>query len=561
MVMEFVAGETLEQRIRRDAPLPPREVRDIGGAILDALAHAHAAGIIHRDVKPANVVLRGEAGEPVLMDFGVAHMAGADLTRAGEILGTPAFLAPEQLHETTIDHRADLFAVGVLLQLALTGQRPFDGTVPAIMHAICFGEPAKLPANLAAFAPLLERALAKDPDDRFPDAASFARALRMVVVPGTMTDDDVTMLRPPPVPATAAEIAAMLDRAGKLGVEARLLSVFDDALRRIPPEEQAETARICGGPGLHALLDLLLRTAPLPGQKPERIGHWADGLELLRIILPTAMTGPRAEAARAAGAEFTYRLAAGVLAYGSDVAAQLAASQDGEKPVAPDVGLHALMLLRVDSIAFGLGTLGATRERRMVEAMGRVIAGQVLRRAAASMLRYVRTRDEMAHFDVAGLLVGVEDLIALAARLGTDAAAGIRSPDAVAVRSLEALEIFLEALTGLIAASAGDLDAALADARADGEDEAIGAFIGNLKQVVLIHRFCLGLEADAFQTRLAQATQSIYGLCLRLAEVLLAEPPQARIAALYEMSVALGWRALSARLLAHMRGVVVPAGD
>jgi serine/threonine protein kinase len=105
IVMELVKGEALSSRIKRERKLPPSEVRRIGAALLEALGAAHAAGIVHRDVKPANVLL-GEKGEVKLSDFGVAFFGDSSLTMPGTRIGTPAYMAPEQLRARHVDARA-----------------------------------------------------------------------------------------------------------------------------------------------------------------------------------------------------------------------------------------------------------------------------------------------------------------------------------------------------------------------------------------------------------------------------------------------------------------------
>ena len=167
-VMDLLEGETLAARIRRGA-LPPGEVAQVGDDLLSALEVVHARGVVHRDIKPSNVFC--EAGRAVLSDFGVATSASAEaepLTGSGALVGTPAYMAPEQLAGGEVTEKTDVYAVGLVLYEALTARRFVPGS--AREGAAWHGVPR-------AVAPVLARALALAPADRWPGAAAFRRAL------------------------------------------------------------------------------------------------------------------------------------------------------------------------------------------------------------------------------------------------------------------------------------------------------------------------------------------------------------------------------------------------
>jgi len=171
IVMEMVRGESLAARIWREKKLPVDQVRKIGAVILDALAAAHAAGIVHRDVKPANVLL-GENGEIKLADFGVAYFLDSEVTLPGTRVGTPAYMAPEQLRGKTVDARADVYSAGITLFEAATGERPSDDepeTEPFATFLAATGD--------RVLARAIRRAIRERPNDRFPDAQAFRAAL------------------------------------------------------------------------------------------------------------------------------------------------------------------------------------------------------------------------------------------------------------------------------------------------------------------------------------------------------------------------------------------------
>jgi eukaryotic-like serine/threonine-protein kinase len=179
LVMELVEGRPLSDLIRGQA-LAPDAVRAIVQQTADALAVAHRAGIVHRDVKPANLLVT-PAGEVKITDFGIARAAdGLALTQTGQLVGTPQYLSPEQVDGQSATPASDVYALGVVLYECLTGGRPFTGETPVATALAHLRQPipelpADVPADLRA---VCERALAKDPAERYADAGELAAALR-----------------------------------------------------------------------------------------------------------------------------------------------------------------------------------------------------------------------------------------------------------------------------------------------------------------------------------------------------------------------------------------------
>jgi serine/threonine protein kinase len=183
LVMHYVAGESLQQRLDRAGPLPVEEVVRVGLEAASGLAAAHARGLIHRDVKPANLLLEGDLARVKVTDFGLARMADdAGLTQAGMVAGTPEYMAPEQARGEAVDHRADQYGLGAALYACCTGRPPFPGDAPvAVLRQVSEKEPASVrtlnpgvPGWLDAF---IARLLAKDPARRFRGAAEAAALL------------------------------------------------------------------------------------------------------------------------------------------------------------------------------------------------------------------------------------------------------------------------------------------------------------------------------------------------------------------------------------------------
>jgi serine/threonine-protein kinase len=200
IVMELIEGDSLHAHLRDPGKRAALPVPGVVLRVLDALGYAHGQGIIHRDIKPANILLSA-AGQVKIADFGIARLSGLPATLSGEVLGTPSYMAPEQLRDGPVDRRADLFAVGAILYEILAGRPPFAGkTVHETLARVGSVEAADLAPVAAAggqaYVDVLRRALAKDPAQRFQSADDFAAALE--------ADGMATVVMTPRVPAPTA---------------------------------------------------------------------------------------------------------------------------------------------------------------------------------------------------------------------------------------------------------------------------------------------------------------------------------------------------------------------
>jgi eukaryotic-like serine/threonine-protein kinase len=181
IAMEYLEGEPLKTLIQRQAPLDPLLAIDLTAQILRAVRFAHRRGVIHRDIKPHNVIVDGE-GRAKVTDFGIALAGASDMTETGSIMGTAQYLSPEQAQGHAVSGQSDLYSVGIVLYEMLTGRVPFEGDTAV---AIALKQVAELPLPprqlVPSVPPALEdvvlRALAKDPSHRFPDADAFIAAL------------------------------------------------------------------------------------------------------------------------------------------------------------------------------------------------------------------------------------------------------------------------------------------------------------------------------------------------------------------------------------------------
>jgi hypothetical protein len=181
IALEYVPGISLDERLKAGPPFAPAEVADLTGQIASGLDYAHRRGIVHRDVKPGNVLLSDE-GVVKITDFGIAKLVSLDVTQTGVALGTPAYMSPEQIQGKTLDGRSDQFSLGVLLYQMLTGRLPFDApNAHSMLYKILHAEPERPGAVSSALSPavdrVLGRALAKAPEDRYPTCAALAQEL------------------------------------------------------------------------------------------------------------------------------------------------------------------------------------------------------------------------------------------------------------------------------------------------------------------------------------------------------------------------------------------------
>ena len=181
LAMELLEGTDLRKRVQQGS-IPPIEAVEIACQVAEGLAYAHGRGIVHRDIKPANIMLP-ERGPAKIMDFGLARMRLADhKTSTGIVLGTPRYMSPEQISGQPVDHRSDIFSLGIVLWEMLTGKRLFSGTEMAqVSHSITYDEhepPTRVNSELPAMLDfVVARALKKDPAVRYQDADEMAADL------------------------------------------------------------------------------------------------------------------------------------------------------------------------------------------------------------------------------------------------------------------------------------------------------------------------------------------------------------------------------------------------
>jgi serine/threonine-protein kinase len=184
LVTEFVSGQSLRALIETRAPLPPEQALPLIQKIADGMAYCHANGVVHRDLKPENILITAE-GQPVIMDFGLALTKGAHRVTYSNLsatMGTPDYMAPEQIEGQRGDQRTDLYALGIILFELLTGSLPFSGDSNMVVMAQHLNKTAPRldrlnPSIPPALAAIVARCLARQPQDRFPEMKALIEAL------------------------------------------------------------------------------------------------------------------------------------------------------------------------------------------------------------------------------------------------------------------------------------------------------------------------------------------------------------------------------------------------
>ncbi|MFD7643212.1 protein kinase [Kitasatospora sp. NPDC059795] len=317
IVMELVDGRALSDVISQDGALTPREAADVGLQVLAALHRGHQLGVLHRDVKPANVLLEHGTGRVVLLDFGIAKFEGAmDITRPGDLVGSPDYLAPERAQGQRPGPASDLWALGATLFHAVEGQSPFRRDSPLGTLAAVVDEPLPESHRAAGLGPILAALMAKDPAER-PGADEAARMLREVA------DGHTVSIRVPQQAGEArlpTQVVPVVDRVETPeGDEAEAVTPTQAPEQRGASEDTAPAAPVrrgrkrrvltvltavlvliaAGGAGYyvsHRHQSNAIAVDPDPGQGPAPDGYtWQDDPAGFRFLLPSDGTWVRSE--------------------------------------------------------------------------------------------------------------------------------------------------------------------------------------------------------------------------------------------------------------------------
>ncbi len=189
MVMEFVHGQSLLQRLKQQSRLPVKEALHIAIQVCHALRYAHSKSIVHRDIKPSNIMLTDE-GQIKLVDFGISFVASEDENNVPGLVGTPSYMAPELLDAKSPSEQSDQFSLGVVLYEMVTGRLPFTGSdAHGVLYKIINEEPEALEEGLASLSQLIFKMLAKDPNERFGSTYELEQEMQALANAAHMADE------------------------------------------------------------------------------------------------------------------------------------------------------------------------------------------------------------------------------------------------------------------------------------------------------------------------------------------------------------------------------------
>lgn len=549
LAMEFVTGQELGKLFESKLKLPLAMSLALMLQVLNALAYAHDQGVIHRDIKPANILVRPDY-TITLTDFGIAHIGGSELTQTGDVLGSPLYMAPEQLRGEPVDGRADLFAVGVVLYYLLTQRKPFSAdTLAALMYRVlCEEPPPPSTVNQAlpvAFDAVLRRALAKNREARFSSALDFAIALRQARIEAVET---TVVMSADGSPKSAWPTA-------KTGLER-------DEWRRLQQE--------WGGAALTTLAETILRDAPLPG----RVLRDARGDWLERVCLFTRLWEAGRRFAAGPGADMTragllQQLTGAFLDYAGTLN-QLLFSEDN-----PQLLRISADFARLDLLRLALEELRADAEARRVQQAQILFASQVMGKVNSLIRQFIDRRGPLARFGVASLLAEVEELIVLADRLleGSEtAAAEAAAPGGAVLAEFMDNARRLSRILGQELSQQVRAESPHAGAGMTGSDFEQALFVGRLRQLGLLYRFATRMEdRERTETLRALATEThrffnnltdqLLTGAANAESLMVSEQCWARLSVIAELADQFVWPELRQRILLAIRSQVLSAGS
>lgn len=567
LAMDLIRGVELKSFVDGDRSLSTAEAGAVMVAVLEALDFAHARGIVHRDIKPANIVVEPDL-TPKLADFGIAQVSSSDLTQAGELLGTPAYMAPEVLRGESADGRSDLFSTGVVLYYLLAQRRPFSGSVATVMQQILFVEPPPPshgnPDLPPPFDTVILKALAKAPAERYPSAGAFADALRRALaVAGPMT---VTRATAEATTINTAATAPSLDRNA-------LTAALDAALREIPatPLDERRLGTLLdilrdwqtgqgGDParwqsvllsaGIEPLTELIVAATPAPRAVPT--SQRRDWMPLVRLFaaLNRALAGtPAGDRARMSAARIAFDLSGRFFLYSGELNR---AMMDGDNP---DIQTLSLDFLRLEILQHALEELGAEAELHNSRNAMLMFAVQVIRKVTQILRACTDGNDGLARFGVAIILANIEELIVMAQRLfetsGDPHMAG-GGPGGV---PRDAVADFIAAAGRFAALSVEELRGEVAMGAGAGSAD---SFAARLRGVGQLYLFATRLTAVDCAALMHSLSNTLYGLVASLTADLGNAPlsdtgARARLIALAEMAGELGWAEVERIALTALR--------
>ena len=322
MALQLLPGQTLDHLLKSRKRLEWQEALRITRKVAEALEHAHSEGVVHRDVKPANIMIL-PSGDPKIMDFGIAKIETGRLTATGQFIGTPLYMSPEQAMARPVDGRSDIFSLGSVLYEMLVGVPAFDGeSVTRILYQLMSTEPEPPSVRVASLSPaidnILRRCLAKDVTLRYPNAQALANDITTIIGPGTDAGR---------VPSSSAgsgteiadnPLAALVAASGGRRIPEDWTSLETRALSRNPAQKRTRTLMVVGGFAVLALLGWatvsFLTPPPVARliEKPAEPEPSPPAIEPAEVARATPRPARRANEATLLSVEFEHSLKSGV---------------------------------------------------------------------------------------------------------------------------------------------------------------------------------------------------------------------------------------------------------
>lgn len=598
LAMELIQGKELQDLLSRPDSIPLDVVIKIIIQLLDALEHAHRKGVVHRDIKPGNIMVQEDYSIKVT-DFGIAHIESSEMTNAGTLLGTPAFMAPEQIMGGVVDGRADIFAAGIVLYQLLTGVKPFTGQLTTIMYKI-LNETPPLPSKQNVRVPavlddVVMKAIAKNPDERFSNAAKFSKALlsaweqaRMEL---TTVDENATIIQTSStvvsMPETVRPEVDALKHLNKLGkkTEELLQQSIENVITQkhlgelnksfieyvdLLKGDAGKDPELAGlikkdrdqfdDIALGKLKDLIISEAPMPGKKasPDDRNDWMLCIDLFLLLGKTIIELGGQDKVSDLSITVRSELLTSALMY-ADHINQLLASPDDLELI-----LISADFMRLDILQWGMEELGGDDELRQMHNSIRMFSGQVLQKVNTSIRDFIQNQEIFARVDVANLLLYIDELLVIAARIIEIPPVTDETPS-----RQEALE--RETVTGFID-NAGELAkifvAELKD-EVTHPDIDTAAFQSKLKQLGRLYQFSVLFDDESCRSKLHKITEEIHSSFEEMSEAVKdllhtskdestsedqrVETLQKLITIIYELAEELGWIGFCQKLMNDLR--------
>jgi hypothetical protein len=504
LATELVAGGRLA-----DLPLGHLSVERVVRLflqVLDALDALHNEGMVHRDIHPASLLVTTK-GDIKLTNFGAAQGGSVPLVTCG-VIGTPPYLAPEQLLGVPVDERADLYGVGTSLFHALTGCKPYQGSL-AEMMADMLETPIPRASRVnpkvpAALDTVLVKAMAKHPDDRFRSAAEFSAALLLAIssLPNRSSQPESLPYLGEGLGGIRRRVHLLLVRGLDEDVSAHLEDLRTALLEFFDHpgggEENDALCRVLQS-GAQAAHDLLLAHAPVPGLTArDARTDWMDAVHLFDTLRQALTRLDRGDRVAPLVEGLARDLTVTALLYLNEVNRQLLG------PDHVELDRVTANLIRLDVLEWALEVLDAREAVRDLRISSRMIAGQVLRKVAATVLGFTEAASDTARFDVAGVLVDTDALIALIDRtLESDKTAGADGDRSYAkVLGRQIVGDFLEAARRLVAFLADELMEQVGEAGCD-----MVGFAAKLRQIGRLHQISVRIEEPQCRTLAMRLTE------------------------------------------------------